>query len=253
MEGAIDSALLGLMPLFCMPSVLNAALLAAAVSTASLAFAANCVPFAEAHHHLGKTQCITGRVVHAKEGNSGVTFLDFCENYETCPFVVVVFPGDLRKLGDVHQLKGRTIEIQGTVEEYDGRAEIILRHSQQLGDSASLLPPLSKDGAVAPSLPADYDVERRGTTARGSSNTPRRPGQQRSKARRHQLETRIHHKSRVARTLLSAPACSVGAADTRTEPALSEVEGSVRATPFPCAGLPAHISSPSTRCRRCES
>ena len=174
MEGAIDSALLGLMPLFCMPSVLNAALLAAAVSTASLAFAANCVPFAEAHHHLGKTQCITGRVVHAKEGNSGVTFLDFCENYETCPFTVVVFQGDLRRVGDVRQLAGQAITIKGTVEEYDGRAEIILRHPQQLGDGASLLTPLPKDAALAPSLPKDYDVERRGHYSAGTFKRPRK-------------------------------------------------------------------------------
>ena len=155
-------------------SLLKVALLAATVSATSLALATDCVPFAEAHHYLGKTRCVTGTVVHVKEGNSGVTFLDFCENYETCPFVVVVFQGDLRRVGDVHRLTGQTIEIKGMVEEYDGRAEIILRHSQQLGDSASLLPPLSKDAAVAPSLPADYDVERGGHYSAGKFKHPKK-------------------------------------------------------------------------------
>lgn len=152
----------------------KAALLAAAVFITSHALASDCVSFTEARHHLGKTRCVTGTVVHVKEGNSGVTFLDFCENYETCPFVVVVFQGDLRRVGDVHQLTGRAIEIKGTVEEYDGRAEIILRHPQQLGDSASLLIPLSKDAALAPTLPREYDVERRGHYSAGKFKHPKK-------------------------------------------------------------------------------
>jgi DNA/RNA endonuclease YhcR with UshA esterase domain len=154
--------------------LLKAAWLFAAVFSASHALAADCVTFAEAHRHLGKTKCVTGTVVHVKEGNNGVTFLDFCEHYETCPFTVVVFQGDLRRVGDVRQLTGRAIEIKGTVEEYDGRAEIILRHPQQLGDSASLLPPLSKDAALAPTLPRDYDVERQGHYSAGKFKRPKK-------------------------------------------------------------------------------
>lgn len=158
----------------CLRHLLKAALLAGAVFTASHALASDCVPFAEARHHLGKTQCVTGTVVHVKEGNNGVTFLDFCENYETCPFTVVVFQGDLRRVGDVRQLTGRAVEIKGTVEEYDGRAEIVLRHSQQLGDGASLLTPLPKDAALAPTLPKDYDVERQGHYSAGSPKRPKK-------------------------------------------------------------------------------
>jgi hypothetical protein len=175
MEGALDSALLRLMSFIGPRILLKTALLAAAVFATSHALGADCVPFAEARRHLGRTQCVTGTVVHVKEGSNGVTFLDFCENYETCPFVVVVFQGDLRRVGDVRQLAGRAIEIKGTVEEYDGRAEIILRHPQQLlGDSASLLIPLSKDAALAPTLPADYDVERRGHYSAGKFKHPKK-------------------------------------------------------------------------------
>jgi DNA/RNA endonuclease YhcR with UshA esterase domain len=158
----------------CLRYLLKAALLAGAVFTASHALAANCVPFGEARHHLGKTQCVTGTVLKVKEGNNGVTFLDFCENYETCPFTVVVFQGDLRRVGDVRQLTGRAVEIKGTVEEYDGRAEIVLRHPQQLGDGASLLTPLPKDAALAPTLPKDYDVERQGHYSAGSPKRPKK-------------------------------------------------------------------------------
>jgi hypothetical protein len=69
-----------------------------------------------------------------------------------------VFAGDLKRVGDVRQLKGRTIEIKGTIQDYDGRAEIILSRPQQLGKDASLLPP----------LPKDYDVERRGHFSAGT-------------------------------------------------------------------------------------
>ena len=40
--------------------------------------------------------------------------------------------------------------IRGRIEEYDERAEIILRHAQQLGEGAALLT----------AIPKEYDVEK---------------------------------------------------------------------------------------------
>ncbi|MGA2003269.1 MAG: hypothetical protein ABSG70_07800 [Terriglobales bacterium] len=118
----------------------------------------NCLTVAQAQKHVGKSNCVTGTVVHVEEGNRGVTYLDFCADYRTCPFSVVVFRGDLRKLGDVRQLQGHVVTIKGTIEEYDARAEIILRHPQQLGASAALLT----------AIPKDYDAERQGHYSAGS-------------------------------------------------------------------------------------
>jgi hypothetical protein len=87
-----------------------------------------------------------------------VTFRDFCPEYRNCPFTVVVFPGDLRRIGNVHQLQGRVVKIQGRIEEYDDRAEIVLRHAQQLGD----------DGKLLTAVPKEYDVERQGHYSAGS-------------------------------------------------------------------------------------
>jgi|SRR5271165_1965651 len=123
---------------------------------------AECVPIANAHQHIGKTQCVTGTVVRVDDSGR-VTFLDFCESYKTCPFTVVVFPSDLKQVGDVRQLQGRTIEIKGTIQDYDGRAEIILRRPAQLGKDAALLPP----------LPKEYDVERRGHYSAGKLTRPK--------------------------------------------------------------------------------
>jgi hypothetical protein len=119
-----------------------------------------CVSFAEASKHVGSTQCVSGTVMHVENGSKGVTFLNFCKDPKACPFTVVVFPGDLKKMGDVRQLEGRQIEIKGTIQDYDGRAEIVLRRSQQLGEGAFLL---------FPPVPTDYDVERAGHNSAGKS------------------------------------------------------------------------------------
>jgi len=118
----------------------------------------SCLSIAEAQKHVGKTNCVKGTVVRVEEGHNGVTFLDFCADFHSCPFTVVVFRGDLKSLGDVRQLQGRDITIKGRIEKYDERAEIILRHAQQLGGSASRLT----------ALPKDYDVERQGHYSAGS-------------------------------------------------------------------------------------
>jgi len=77
--------------------------------------AAECIPIAEASKHVGATRCVSGKVLHVKQGNRGVTFLNFCEDYRLCPFSVVVFPGDLKSVGDVRQLQGKDIEVHGPI------------------------------------------------------------------------------------------------------------------------------------------
>jgi hypothetical protein len=124
---------------------------------------AQCVPFAEANQHIGGNRCIAGKVLHVKEGGRGVTYLDFCEDYRLCPFTVVVFPSDLKHVGDVRQLKDKLIEVHGEVKQYDGRAEIILRRPQQLSGGSAMIPP----------LPKDYDVEKKGHYSAGKFKYPK--------------------------------------------------------------------------------
>jgi DNA/RNA endonuclease YhcR with UshA esterase domain len=126
----------------------------------------NCVSFAEASQHVGATQCVRGTVQLVEDGRNGVKLLNFCQEAKACPFTVVVFPADLKKMGDVRQLEGRQIEIKGTVQDYDGRTEIILRRSQQLGEGAFLL---------FPQVPTDYDVERAGHYSPGKFKHPKEP------------------------------------------------------------------------------
>jgi|SRR5208283_2455081 len=125
----------------------------------------NCVSFTEATKHLGTTQCVSGTVLRVEDGGKGVKFLSFCKDRKACPFTVVVFPADLKNMGDLRQLEGRQIEVKGTVQDYDGRAEIVLRRTQQLlGDAAFLL---------FPNVPTDYDVEREGHNSAGKMSHPK--------------------------------------------------------------------------------
>ena len=123
--------------------------------------AADCIPMEQAREHIGGNVCITGKVLNVK-GTRGARFLNFCEDYLTCPFTVVVFNRDLRDVGDVYQLKGRTIEIHGVVKLYDDRPEIILKRPRQLtGASAHI-----------PALPKDFDVEQKGRFSAGAFKHP---------------------------------------------------------------------------------
>jgi hypothetical protein len=131
-----------------------------------------CLPIHEAQNHIGETRCVTGKVLKIAQGDKGVHFLDFCENRDTCPFTVVVFAGDLKYVGDVRALAGKTIEIHGPVKLYDNRAEIILNDLRQLkGDGVKLSP-----------LPKNYDVEKKGRYSPGIFSHAK-PARQPSKKR----------------------------------------------------------------------
>src|SRR5580700_4756639 len=140
------------------------AALATLFSTTLLA-ASDCLPIREASQHVGETKCVTGKVLHVKVGAKGVHFIDFCEDQMTCPFTVVVFPHDLKDVGDVRRLAGHVIEIHGPVKLYDGRAEIILNRISQLTAGSTLIPP----------LPKNYDVEKQGHYSAGRLQPPKKP------------------------------------------------------------------------------
>ncbi len=133
--------------------------------------AADCISIHEAGRHIGETKCVTGQVVRVKVGAKGVHFLDFCEDQMSCPFTVVVFASDLKDVGDVRRLAGRSIEIHGAVKAYDGRPEIILSRISQIEGGAAMIPP----------LPKSYDVENRGHFSAGRRFPSKKPSKKRAK------------------------------------------------------------------------
>jgi hypothetical protein len=132
---------------------------------------ADCIPIHQAGQHIGETRCVTGKVFGVKVGTKGVHFLDFCEDAMACPFTVVVFSNDLKDVGDVRRLAGRTIEIRGALKAYDGRPEIILSRISQIEGGATIIPP----------LPKNYDVENRGHFSAGRLHPTKKPRKAKAK------------------------------------------------------------------------
>ena len=132
---------------------------------------ADCIPIHQAGLHIGEVKCVAGKVIRVKVGAKGVHFLDFCEDAMACPFTVVVFANDLKDVGDVRRLAGRTIEIRGALKAYDGRPEIILSRISQIEGGAAMIPP----------LPKNYDVENRGHFSAGRLRPTKKPAKHKSK------------------------------------------------------------------------
>lgn len=133
--------------------------------------ASDCLPIADAKEHVGETKCVTGKVLRVKVGAKGVHFIDFCEDQMACPFTVVVFPSDLKDVGDVRRLTGHVIEIRGAVKLYDGRAEIILNRVSQVSGGLTLIPP----------MPKNYDVEKQGHYSAGRMRPSKKPKKTKNK------------------------------------------------------------------------
>ena len=133
--------------------------------------AADCIPIHQAGQHIGETRCVTGKVLAVKVGTKGVHFLDFCEDAIACPFTVVVFSNDLKDVGDVRRLAGRTIEIRGALKAYDGGPEIILSRISQIEGGDAMIPP----------LPKNYDVENRGHFSAGRLHPTKKPRKPKAK------------------------------------------------------------------------
>jgi hypothetical protein len=91
-----------------------------------------CVDIRNAGPLVGKRGCVTGLVVRAFSARTGNTFLDFCDDYRSCPFTSVIFATDKDKFGDISSLQGKRVEIRGDVISYQDHAEIIIRDPQQV-------------------------------------------------------------------------------------------------------------------------
>lgn len=125
--------------------------------------AADCLPIEKAPEQVGKTACIRGTVLKAVVSRAGSIHLDFCPDYRSCPFSVYVPAASLHNVGDVRELQGREIEIQGKVQHYGGGTEIVLKELRQLHGEAARIPP----------VPKNFDVERHGNFSAGKFSIPK--------------------------------------------------------------------------------
>jgi len=105
---------------------------APAAETSAVVGAAACVDVRDAASLEGKSGCVSGRILRVYSSRAENTFLDFCEDFRTCPFTSVIFAKDKNKFGDLATLQGRRVEIRGEVVNYQGRAEIVIHDPQQV-------------------------------------------------------------------------------------------------------------------------
>ena len=91
-----------------------------------------CVDFSEAGSSVGRPGCIKGRVLKVYTSRADNTFLDFCQDYRSCPFTAVIFSADRSKFEDLSALSGRMVEIRGPVTSYRNRPEIVIHDPDQI-------------------------------------------------------------------------------------------------------------------------
>jgi hypothetical protein len=137
-------------------------LLSGLLLLASPAFG-ECLSIEQAPAKIGSNTCVRGLVVKVGEGRTGNFYLDFCHDYHSCPFTVFVPARSLRDVGDVRQLEGKIIEIHGRIQEYRGRAEIVLKDYGQLKGDAAKIPP----------IPKEFDASRKGKFSAGTYSKPK--------------------------------------------------------------------------------
>jgi hypothetical protein len=126
-----------------------------------LVFAA-CISPNQAGKYVGETKCVSGKALRVEEGSAGEHYLEFCRESTSCSFAAVVFPEDLRHIGDVSQLAGKFIEVHGDVKDRNHGPEIVVSEAWQLKGEAASIPPLSKN----------YDVEKKGHYSAGVFSHP---------------------------------------------------------------------------------
>lgn len=91
-----------------------------------------CADIRNAGQLVGKNGCVTGIVLRVYSARTGNTFLDFCQDFRSCPFTSVIFAAEKSKFGDLELMQGKRVEIRGDVVSYQGHAEIIIRDPQQV-------------------------------------------------------------------------------------------------------------------------
>ena len=90
------------------------------------------IDYTDAPAHIGETASVRGTLVKTYTSKTSTVFLNFCENYKTCPFSGVIFADDAKKFGDLSRYNGTTVTLTGKIVSYQGKAEIVLSDTGQL-------------------------------------------------------------------------------------------------------------------------
>ncbi len=91
-----------------------------------------CIHFSQAPDNIGATTCVSGVVNNVYVSATDTTFINFCEDFQTCPFSSVVFVDDKSNFRNISDYEGKAVSITGKIDTYRGRPQITLREPAQL-------------------------------------------------------------------------------------------------------------------------
>ncbi len=100
--------------------------------SAGAAFAQQPVSPDSAKYHEGSLTTVCGKVFGSHTGNTGVVMLNFGGAYPDNTFTAVIFADDASKFKKADEYNGRQICVTGKVKLYKGKAEVVLKESNQL-------------------------------------------------------------------------------------------------------------------------
>src|SRR4051812_20133391 len=95
------------------------------------AYAAPIAPSA-AIASVGKIVTVEGVASIYTPGRNTMTFVDLGGSGRSAPFSGVIFAADFSTFPNVAALNGKTVDISGTIQLYQGKPEIILTSPEQL-------------------------------------------------------------------------------------------------------------------------
>ncbi|HVM49519.1 MAG TPA: exodeoxyribonuclease VII large subunit [Candidatus Acidoferrum sp.] len=86
---------------------------------------------ADAAKHYDETVIVTGKVAQVSI-RSRLVYLNLDKKYPECPMYCVVFARSTNQFGDLKQVEGKQVEIQGKIQQYQSKPQIVLSSSNQL-------------------------------------------------------------------------------------------------------------------------
>lgn len=94
---------------------------------------AETIPISVASAHIGQIETVEGVVSEVHTARSGkATFIDLGGVYPDQLFTGVIFARSMSAVGDVSDLAGKTVDITGRIQLYDGKPEIIVTSRAQI-------------------------------------------------------------------------------------------------------------------------
>ncbi len=92
------------------------------------------VPAMQGIIYISSEKIVEGKVVDAYRSRTNTVFMNFDKPYPNQCFTTVIFSSDLYKFpeGTEKYYEGKIIRVKGTIKDYNGKPEIILKDVSQI-------------------------------------------------------------------------------------------------------------------------